>query len=63
MENIVGWHTTTKLKVSDSEPTKDDLVEQLLTLTNEFCLFRNSSKLDQIKNIISKIENLEERRY
>lgn len=56
--NTVGWHTN--YKVTDGEPTKDELVEQLLKNVNEYCLFYAPQTLDRIQNIISKIKKVEE---
>lgn len=56
--NTVGWHTN--YNITDGEPTKDELVEQLLKTVNEYCLFYAPQNLDRIQNIISKIKKVEE---
>lgn len=58
MAQFVGWHTT--YNIIDREPTKDELVDTLLQSVNEYCLFRKGKTLDQVKQIISKIENVEQ---
>lgn len=49
--------------IGDSEDTIETLRNKLLKEVNTYLLFNDLKSLDRTKNIISKIENLQQRRF